>query len=111
MSGVINRYTLELNDLNKETEYQEVKNGREFIYVQRAIIVFIYTSVLFAILGIAITLIKGQTNIGIYYYVALFVLSIIIYYALPSISTYLSNTILIYTTIVIFCYTIYSSQS
>ena len=33
MNGMINRYTLELNDLNKETEYQEVKNGRETAYV------------------------------------------------------------------------------
>ncbi len=33
MIGVINRYTLELNDLNKETEYQDVKNGRETVYV------------------------------------------------------------------------------
>ena len=35
MSGAINRWTLQLNDLNKETEYQENKNNREIIYVQR----------------------------------------------------------------------------
>lgn len=35
MSGAINRWTLQLNDLNKETEYQDNKNGREIIYVKR----------------------------------------------------------------------------
>lgn len=35
MSGAINRFTLQLNDLNKETEYQDTKNSREIIYVKR----------------------------------------------------------------------------
>ena len=35
MSGAINKYTLQLNDLNKETEYQDNKNSREIIYVKR----------------------------------------------------------------------------
>jgi|TARA_B110001450_G_C17199872_1_gene310907 hypothetical protein len=35
MSGAINRWTLQLNDLNKETEYQDKKNVREIIYVKR----------------------------------------------------------------------------
>ncbi len=83
INGLINRYTLELNDLNKETEYQEVKNGRETVYVQRAIVVFISTSILFAVLGILLSLILGYTNIGIYYYIALCILSIIVFYALP----------------------------
>ena len=29
MSGAINRLTLNFNDLNKETEYQDNKNSRE----------------------------------------------------------------------------------
>jgi len=33
MGGTINRLTLQLNDLNKETEYQDNKNNREIIYV------------------------------------------------------------------------------
>lgn len=35
MSGAINRWTLQLNDLNKETEYQDSKNSREIVYVKR----------------------------------------------------------------------------
>ena len=35
MSGEIIYYTLQLIDLNKETEYQENKNSREIIYVKR----------------------------------------------------------------------------
>jgi len=35
ISGAINRWTLQLNDLNKETEYQDNKNAREIIYVKR----------------------------------------------------------------------------
>lgn len=34
-SGSINRWTLTLNDMNQETEYQENKNFREIIYVRR----------------------------------------------------------------------------
>ena len=52
-----------------------------------------------------------DTNIGIYYYVALSLFSIIVYYILPKITTYLSNVLLFYTVIVIFCYTIYTSES
>lgn len=35
ISGTINKITLQLNDLNKETEYQDNKNAREIEYVQR----------------------------------------------------------------------------
>lgn len=35
MTGSIGRWTLELSDLNKETEYQDNKNTREIVYVQR----------------------------------------------------------------------------
>ena len=33
LSGSINKITLQLNDLNKETEYQNNKNTREIEYV------------------------------------------------------------------------------
>lgn len=33
--GSINKWTLKINDLNKETEYQDNKNQREIIYVKR----------------------------------------------------------------------------
>jgi len=111
MSGTINRWTLQLNDLNKETEYQDNKNSREIVYVKRQMVVFIVTTLLFGIFGLALSLSIEYTNIGIYYYVALSVFSIIVYYILPRITTYLSNVLLFYTVIVIFCYTIYTSQS
>ena len=100
-----------MNDLNKETEYQDNKNSREIVYVKRQMVVFIVTTLLFGIFGLALSLSIEYTNIGIYYYVALSVFSIIVYYILPRITTYLSNVLLFYTVIVIFCYTIYTSQS
>jgi hypothetical protein len=111
MSGAINRYTLQLNDLNKETEYQDNKNSREIIYVKRQMLVFIITTLLFGLFGLTLSMSIDYTNIGIYYYVALSLFSIIVYYILPRITTYLSNVLLFYTVIVIFCYTIYTSES
>jgi len=111
MSGAINRWTLQLNDLNKETEYQDNKNGREIIYVKRQMVVFIITTLLFGIFGLILSLTLNYTNIGIYYYSALSFFSVIVYYILPRITTYLSNVLLFYTVIIIFCYTIYTSES
>ena len=74
-------------------------------------LVFIVTTLLFGILGLILSLTLAYTNIGIYYYVALSILSIIIYNILPRITTYLSNLLLFYTVVVIFCYTIYTSES
>lgn len=111
MTGAINRWTLQLNDLNKETEYQDSKNSREIIYVKRQMLVFIITTLLFGVFGLILSLTADYTNIGIYYYVALSIFSIIVYNILPRITTYLSNVLLFYTVIVIFCYTIYTSES
>ena len=111
MSGAINRLTLNFNDLNKETEYQDNKNSREIIYVKRQMLVFIITTLLFGLFGLALSVSAGYTNIGIYYYAALSVFSIIVYSILPRMTTYLSNLLLFYTVVVIFCYTIYTSES
>lgn len=111
MSGAINRWTLQLNDLNKETEYQDKKNNREIVYVKRQMTVFIATTVMYSIFGLVLSMTNNYTNIGIFYYVALSVFSIIIYHILPRVTNYLSNILLFYTVIVIFCYTIYTSES
>lgn len=111
MSGAINRLTLNFNDLNKETEYQDNKNSREIIYVKRQMLVFIITTLLFGLFGLALSVSAGYTNIGIYYYAALSFFSIIVYSILPRMTTYLSNLLLFYTVVVIFCYTIYTSES
>ena len=111
MSGAINRWTLQLNDLNKETEYQDKKNNREIVYVKRQMTVFIATTVMYSIFGLVLSMTNDYTNIGIFYYVALSVFSIIIYQILPRVTNYLSNILLFYTVIVIFCYTIYTSES
>jgi len=100
-----------LNDLNKETEYQDNKNMREIIYVKRQMVVFIITTLLFGVFGLILSLTLNYTNIGIYYYSALSFFSVIVYYILPRITTYLSNVLLFYTVIIIFCYTIYTSES
>ena len=111
MSGAINRWTLQLNDLNKETEYQDNKNSREIIYVKRQMMVFIITTLIFGCFGLILAITSNYTNIGIYYYAALSILSIIVYYLLPRVTSYLSNVLLFYTVVVIFCYTIYTSES
>lgn len=79
MSGAINRWTLQLNDLNKETEYQDKKNVREIIYVKRQMIVFIITTLLYGVFGLILSMTANYTNIGIFYYVALSIFSIIVY--------------------------------
>ena len=102
-SGSINRWTLTLNDMNQETEYQENKNFREIIYVRRQMLVFILTTVVFSIFGLILTLSIDFTNIGIYYYLGLSLLTFLIYYVLPKFTVYVSNVLLFYTVVVIFC--------
>lgn len=51
------------------------------------------------------------TNIGIYYYLGLSFFSFVMYQLLPRLYYYLSRTLLFYTVVVIFCYTIYTSGS
>ena len=74
-------------------------------------LVFIITTLLFGVFGLILSMSMDYTNIGIYYYVALSIFSIIVYNILPRITTYLSNVLLFYTVIIIFCYTIYTSES
>jgi class 3 adenylate cyclase len=110
MTGTINLWTLELNDLNKETEYQDNKNAREIVYVKRQMVVFIITTLLFGAFGLILSMTLDYTNIGIYYYVALSLFSLAVYFVLPYVLNYISNILLFYTAIVIFCYTIYTSE-
>jgi hypothetical protein len=111
-SGSINKWSLQLNDMNKETEYQDNKNQREIVYVRRQLLVFIITTMLFSVFGLTLYIfIDGFTNIGIYYYLGLSIFSFMIYQLLPRLYGYLSKALLIYTVIVIFCYTIYTSGS
>ena len=73
-------------------------------------IVFIATSIMFSLFGLILTLTIDYTNVGIYYYLGLSLFTIIIYQILPQLTQYVSNTLLFYTVIVIFCYTIYTSN-
>lgn len=109
-SGSINRWTLTLNDMNQETEYQENKNFREIIYVRRQMAVFIITTIVFSIFGFILSMSIEFTNVGIYYYMGLSIFTLVIYYVLPNVTFYVSNILLFYTIIVIFCYTIYTSN-
>ena len=74
-------------------------------------IVFIITTLLYAVFGLILSMTADYTNIGIFYYVALSIFSIIVYQILPRVTNYLSNVLLFYTVVVIFCYTIYTSES
>jgi len=74
-------------------------------------IVFIITTLLYGIFGLILSMTANYTNIGIFYYVALSIFSIIVYQILPRVTNYLSNVLLFYTVVVIFCYTIYTSES
>lgn len=74
-------------------------------------LIFILTTMLFGLFGLVLMLTQDYTNIGIYYYTALTVFSIVTYILLPQLTSYLSNVIMFYTLVVIFCYTIYTSQS
>lgn len=73
-------------------------------------LVFILTTVVFSIFGLILTLSIDFTNIGIYYYLGLSLLTFLIYYVLPKFTVYVSNVLLFYTVVVIFCYTIYTSN-
>jgi len=74
-------------------------------------IVFIITTLLYGVFGLILSMTANYTNIGIFYYVALSIFSIIVYQILPRVTNYLSNVLLFYTVVVIFCYTIYTSES
>lgn len=109
-SGSINIWTLSLNDMNQETEYQENKNLREIVYVRRQMLVFVLTTLIFSLFGLVLFLSIEFTNIGIYYYLGLSGFTFIIYNLLPKLTEYISNFLLFYTIVVIFCYTIYTSE-
>lgn len=110
LSGSINTWTLTLNDMNQETEYQENKNSREVVYVRRQMVVFIIMTLIFTIFGLILYLTIGFTINGIYYFLGLSILTVIIYYLFPNFTNYMSSSLMVYTLIVIFCYSIYSSN-
>ena len=74
-------------------------------------IVFIFTTMIFGILGIIIETTNDMRNIGYFYYLSLSIFSIIVYRVLPIFVSYLSNILLFYTLIIIFCYSIYTAES
>jgi len=73
--------------------------------------VFVITTLLFSFFGLVLYITIDFTNIGIYYYLGLSFFTIVIYYLLPQLTSYISNFLLFYTLVVIFCYTIYTSEA
>lgn len=73
-------------------------------------LVFIITTLFFSLFGLILSLTINFTNVGIYYYLGLSFLTFIIYHILPKLTQYISNFLLFYTIVVIFCYTIYTSE-
>lgn len=72
---------------------------------------FIVTTLIFSIFGLTLFLLADFTNVGIFYYLGLSAFSFVMYQLLPRLYLYLSKTLLCYTVVVIFCYTIYTSGS
>lgn len=79
--------------------------------MKRQLILFIVTTMIFSIFGGVLLIFQNYTNIGIYYYLGLSFFSFVMYQLLPRLYNYLSRTLLFYTIVVIFCYTIYTSGS
>jgi len=72
--------------------------------------VFVLTTLIFSVFGLVLYIIIDFTNIGIYYYLGLSFFTLSIYHLLPKLTNYISNFLLFYTIVVIFCYTIYTSE-
>jgi hypothetical protein len=73
-------------------------------------IVFIIMTAIFAIFGLILYLTISFTIVGIYYYLGLCIFTIIIYYIFPNLTNFMSSSLMIYTLIVIFCYSIYTTN-
>lgn len=73
-------------------------------------LVFVMTTFLFSMFGLLLSLTINYTNLGVYYYIGLSFFTFIIYQILPKLTQYISNFLLFYTIVVIFCYTIYTSE-
>ena len=110
MSGAINRLTLQLNDMNKETEFQNNKNQREVLYIKRLLIIFVIKTFLYFLVGVLIAVTENTYNIGIYYYFFLAVFTGVILLVMNRLLNYLSNLVLIYTIISVSCYSIYTTS-
>ena len=74
-------------------------------------LVFVFTTAFFSIFGLVLWITIDFTNIGVFYYIGLSLFTLIVYQILPKLSGYISNMLLIYTIVVIFCYTIYTSNA
>lgn len=79
MSGAINPITMIFNDLNKETEYQEVKNSREQKYNSKILVVLALTCFTFGLLALSMTLTQDSTSTSIYFYFVLCLVTLIFY--------------------------------
>lgn len=111
MSGAINKWTLIFNDLNKETEYQEVKTGRELKYVKQLLIVFTVVCLVYTVCGVVGWLTDGIVNPGTFYYLGNGIMTVLLLVLLPKVSNYISNVTLVFSIIVIVCFTVYTTHS
>ena len=65
---------------------------------------------IFSIFGLILYLTISFTIVGIYYYLGLCIFTIIIFYLIPNLANYMSNSLMLYTLVVIFCYSIYTTN-
>lgn len=110
ISGSINSLTLKINDINKETEYQERKNMRATSFFRRMISAMTVASLLFAIFGFVLTYFGVINQFAIYVNLIVALLSIVVSLTLPKNPQYLQNLILCYSLAIMVVYVIYTSQ-
>lgn len=65
---------------------------------------------IFSLFGLILYLTINFTIVGIYYYLGLCIFTIIIYYIFPNLTNYMSSSLMIYTLILIFYYSIYTTN-
>ena len=110
-SGNINSWTLQLNDLNKETEYQDNKYNRELPFILRLLGLYSATTLTFSILGVIRYYLEDYKSTSLMILCGLTIFSVIIYLILPTVVSYLGNVMLVYIMIIIFTNIIMSINS
>ena len=104
LSGAINKWTLKLNDLNKEAEFQSSQNTREIGPIKVHFLAFSVTTFAIAILGIIgegmyeeLEILSASTN----FYFGLAFLNVVCFYAMGPFVQYLNNFTVVYSIILV----------
>lgn len=77
--GSINKWNLKINDLNKEAEYQDCKHKMENVWIKRLLFVLILIGLLETSIRFILWLTIELNDLGILFYLGLFIVSLILY--------------------------------